>query len=106
MGEWIYISMIVIVFAARFAADKLLNTASAKVKLAMIIVLIVLYTVFIEGFAHLMLEHPIINGNFYQSITGGMALINFAILIVVVFYYFIRKKRKLSDVDKMRLKDL
>ena len=106
MEVWIYISMIVIVFAARFVADKLLDTTSTKVKWAMVGILLVLYTVFLEGFTYLMLRQPIVNDNFYQSMIVGIALINFSILLIIVFYYFVRKKRKLSDVDKMRLKDL
>ena len=76
MGTWVYIAMVIIVFAARFAVDKLIDTTSIKVRFAMTMILIVLYTLFMEGF------------------TCGD------------FYYFMRKRRKLSDVDKMKLKDL
>ena len=106
MEAWIYISMVVIVFVARFVADKLLDTASAKVKWAMVGILLVLYTVFLEEFTYLMFRQPIVNDNFYQSMIVGIALINFSILLIVVFYYFVRKNRKISDVDKMKLKDL
>ena len=61
MEAWIYISMVIIVFAARFAADKLLDTTSAKVKWAMVGILLVLYTVFLEGFTYLMLRQPIVD---------------------------------------------
>ena len=61
MEAWIYISMVIIVFAARFAADKLLDTTSAKVKWAMVGILLVLYTVFLEGFTYLILRQPIVD---------------------------------------------
>ena len=106
MGAWIYIAMVIIVFAARFALDKLIDTTSSKVRFSMTLILLVLYTVFMEGFVYLMYEQPIVNDNFYQSIVVGIALINFAVLLVAICYYFMRRKRKLSDVDKMKLKDL
>ena len=106
MGTWIYIAMVIIVFAARFALDKLIDTTSSKVRFSMILILLVLYTVFVEGFVYLMYEQPIVNDNFYQSIVVGIALINFAVLLVAICYYFMRRKRKMSDVDKMKLKDL
>lgn len=106
MGRWIYISMIIIVFAARFATDKLLDTTSVTVRFTMTTILMVLYTLFLEGFVYLMKSDPIIKDNLYQSIVVGIALINFAILFVAICYYFMRKKRKLSDMDKMKLKDL
>ena len=106
MGTWIYIAMVIIVFAARFAVDKLIDTTSPKVRFSMTLILLVLYTVFMEGFVYLMYEQPIVNDNFYQSIVVGIALINFAVLLVAICYYFMRRKRKLSDVDKMKLKDL
>ena len=106
MGTWIYIAMVIIVFAARFALDKLIDTTSSKVRFSMILILLVLYTVFVEGFVYLMYGQPIVNDNFYQSIVVGIALINFAVLLVAICYYFMRRKRKLSDVDKMKLKDL
>ena len=106
MGAWIYIAMVIIVFAARFALDKLIDTTSSKVRFSMTLILLVLYTVFVEGFVCLMYEQPIVNDNFYQSIVVGIALINFAALLVAICYYFMRRKRKLSDVDKMKLKDL
>ena len=106
MGAWIYIAMVIIVFAARFAVDKLVDATSSKVRFAMTMTLIVLYTLFMEGFAYLMYEQPMIKDNFYQSMIVGIALINFVVLLVAIFYYFMRKRRKLSDVDKMKLKDL
>lgn len=106
MGTWICISMIIIVFSARFAVDKLIDTTSARVRFSMTLILMVLYTLFIEGFIYLTYEQPMIKGNFYQSVFVGIALINFAVLLVAIFYYFMRKKRKLTDVDKMKLKDL
>ena len=42
MGAWIYISMVIIVFVARFAVDKLIDTTSSKVRFAMTMILIVL----------------------------------------------------------------
>ena len=106
MGTWIYIAMVIIVFAARFAVDKLIDTTSSKVRFLMTLLLMVIYTLFMEGFVYLMYEQPIINDDFYQSIVVGIALINFAVLLVAICYYFMRRKRKLSDVDKMKLKDL
>ena len=106
MGTWIYISMIIIVFAARFAVDKLIDTTSSKVRFLMTLFLMVIYTLFMEGFVYLMYEQPIIKDGFYQSMIVGIALINFTLLLVAIFYYFMRKRRKLSDVDKMKLKDL
>ena len=106
MSRWIYISMIIIVFAARFATEKLTDTANTTVRFAMTTILMVLYTLFLEGFVYLMKDDPIIKDNLYQSIVVGIALINFAVLIVAICYYFVRKKRKMSDVDKMKLKDL
>ena len=106
MGAWVYISMVIIVFAARFALDKLIDTTSSKIRFSMTMILLILYTAFMEGFVYLVYEQPIVNNNFYQSIVVGIALINFAVLLVAVCYYFMRKKRKLSDVDKMKLKDL
>lgn len=106
MGAWVYISMVIIVFAARFALDKLIDTTSSKIRFSMTMILLILYTAFMEGFVYLVYEQPIVNNNFYQSIVVGIALINFAVLLVAICYYFMRKRRKLSDVDKMKLKDL
>ena len=106
MGAWIYIGMVIIAFAARFAVDKLVDATSSKIRFSMTMILLILYTAFMEGFVYLVYEQPIVNNNFYQSIVVGIALINFAVLLVAVCYYFMRKKRKLSDVDKMKLKDL
>lgn len=106
MGAWIYIAMVIIVFAARFALDKLIDTTSSKIRFSMTMILLILYTAFMEGFVYLVYEQPIVNNNFYQSIVVGIALINFAVLLVAVCYYLMRKKRKLSDADKMKLKDL
>ena len=106
MGAWIYISMVIIVFVARFAVDKLIDTTSSKVRFAMTMILIVLYTLFMEGFTYLTYEQPMIKDNFYQSMIVGITLINFVVLLVAIFYYFMRKRRKLSEVDKMKLKDL
>ena len=106
MGAGIYIAMVIIVFAARFALDKLIDTTSSKIRFSMTMILLILYTAFMEGFVYLVYEQPIVNNNFYQSIVVGIALINFAVLLVAVCYYFMRKKRKLSDADKMKLKDL
>ena len=53
MGAWVYISMVIIVFAARFAVDKLIDTTSIKVRFAMTMILIVLYTLFMEAFTYL-----------------------------------------------------
>lgn len=106
MGTWVYIVMVIIVFAARFAVDKLIDATSPKVRFVMTMILIVLYTLFMEGFTYLTYEQPMIKDNFYQSMIVGIALINFVVLLVAIFYYFMRKRRKLSDVDKMKLKDL
>ena len=42
---------------------------------------------------------------FYEGVMVDIATINFALMLVAIFYYFMRKKRKISDLDKMKLRD-
>lgn len=110
-SQFIYIFMLVLLFAARFVADKIIDTTSSKVRFGMGALLLVMYTVFIESYIYIIYHNNIMRVDaglpeFYQSIIVGIALINFAVLFVAIVYYFMRKKRKISSMDKMKLKDL
>ena len=102
----------VLLFIARFAADKMMETASVKLKFFLGLVLMVIYTVFMMSFVYCTYESLLHNANlgledFYQKILVGIALINFAVILIAIYYFLLwRKKHKISDIEKMKLKDL
>lgn len=101
----------VLVFVARFSVEKMVDTANEVKRFLLILFNMGLYTAFVGMFIYLTYEGALHNSTigmeeFYQEILVGILGINFAAIIVAIFYYFMRKKRKISDMDKMKLKDL
>lgn len=114
MGDlytFLYVFMWMIVFVARFTVEKMVDSTNTNTRFLMILMHMVMYTVFIGLFIYLTYQSTLHNASvgmedFYQEIIVGILGINFALILVAIFYYFMRKKRKISDLDKMKLKDL
>ncbi len=103
--------MWILLFIARFAVDKMVDTSNTKVRFLLILLNMVLYTGFVGIYIYLTYQTALHNVNigmedFYKDILVGFLTINFALMLVAVLYFFICKKRKISDLDKMKLKDL
>ena len=103
--------MAIILFVARFAVDKMVDTPNTKVRFGLILFNMILYTGFMGIYIYLTYENTLHNRNigmedFYEEILSGFLTINFALMLVAVLYFFMCKKRKISDLDRMKLKDL
>ena len=68
-----------------------------------------MYTIFMMEIIYSTYQDTINRGwgldKFYEGVMVDIATINFALMLVAIFYYFMRKKRKISDLDKMKLRD-
>lgn len=116
MNDPLYTFLVVfiwgLVFIARFVADKMMETTNTKLKFILGLTLMVLYTGFMMSFVYCTYQSMLHNANlgledFYEYILAEIGLINFAVILVAIYYYiFWRKKHQISDMDKMKLKDL
>ena len=114
MGDlytFLHVFMWILVFIARFAVDKMVDTTNTKVRFLLILFNMVLYTSFVGIYIYLTYQTTLHNVNigmedFYKEILAGFLTINFALMLVAILYFFMCKKRKISDLDKMKLKDL
>lgn len=115
MGDlYTFISILaaILLFIARFAADKMMETNNARLKFFLGLTLMGLYTGFMMSFVYCTYQSVLHNAklgieDFYEYILIEIPLINFAIILIAIYYYiFWRKKHTISDMDKMKLKDL
>ena len=109
---FVSVFMCVLLFIARFVADKMMETANPKVRFFQGLTLWILYTGFVLSFVYFTYESVLQRSSlgmedFLRNVIVGVVLINFALILVAIYYYvFWRKNRKISDIDKMKLKDL
>ena len=109
---FVLVFMWVLLFIARFVADKMMETANPKMRFFQGLGLWGLYTGFILSFVFCTYQSVLQNAklgmeDLFKEVIIGLALINFALILVAIYYYvFWRKNHKISDIDKMKLKDL
>lgn len=115
-GENIWIVTVslaaVLVIAARVLIEKMLTEAKANARFGMGIALFVIYT----GIMLLVFNYFCVNwngGGTVETVEGcfvrlcvAFVLINVVVLAVGILYYMAREKRKLSEMDRMKLEDL
>jgi len=110
MNGMIYCMMVIALLVGRFALEKFMDTTNTKVRFGMAIVLLVIYTGIVQGFLYLSYQDIIMRNEdiqvCYQTMAFVVLSINIAVLFIAIVYFSIRDRRKISEMDKMKLKDL
>lgn len=104
--------MLVLLLAARFMVPKMMESESAGVRFGIGIGLFGIYT----AISLLMFRYLCtFDGRNIAQLTGSevwtrvvcaFALVNWAVCMAACIFFFTREKRKLTQEEKMRLKDL
>lgn len=104
--------MLGLLLAARFLIPKMLNSDSVGMKYGIGVSLFAIYT----AVSLLMFRYfcsfdgkgiaQLTGSEVWSRVVCSFLLVNLAMVMVSVIYYFARDKRKLSQEEKMKLKDL
>lgn len=112
MTDYVYALMTVaaalLALAARIMAGKLLSAESPRTKFCLGLGLFAIYNcVMVMGVGWLCtFDGVAIPGELATRALTGWLLVNLAAVFSACLFYFTREKRKLSQTDKMKLKDL
>ena len=104
--------MLVLLLAVRLLVPKMMDTRSAGVKFSLVLCLFGIYTaVSLLMFRYLC----VFDGGTIAALTGkevwirvvcAFVLVNLSAAAVACIFFFTREKRRLSQEEKMKLKDL
>lgn len=103
---------VILIIPVKFLVPKMMDTANSNLRFGIGVVLFLIYTalmvlvllffntVRIEG------TDAVTDRIYFVKYTVGILLVNLAALFSACLYFFTREKRKLSEAEKMKLKDL
>lgn len=111
MTQGLYIICVLVVFfGGRICLNSFIETSSAIKKFWLGVGLFASYTfvlLFFLYFIHFEIFVDVESVEmFFQHTLVGILLMNLVVLIIGIVYFLLRSKRKMSDIDKMKLKDL
>ncbi len=105
-----YLILIIAVVICRVLLGRITNTSSPKWRFMEWCGVFVVYNIIIQQIA-LFLTYRMLPSNTGSKVCYGyMAMCIFSIsvvaLFVIIIYYMMRKRRKISGIERMKLKDL
>lgn len=110
MSVAVYLIMVIVLLVVRFALNKFLDTKSAKVRFGIGVGIFIVYTGIVQLFFYYRYQEIANTGGniqeLYQSMAMIFAVISLAVIFIAFVYFFMRNKRGMSDMDKMKLKDM
>lgn len=106
----LYILAAILALTLRLAATRLLKRGSFKAHLALGISIFLIYTLLLQLYLFFLYENiltPDMNiSQCYQTIAVSLLGFHIVTLLAGIIYYLIQKKRKIYDLEKMKLKDM
>lgn len=110
MNPRIYIILVFVCFGMRFLLNKFMDATDTKLRLVLGIGLFGAYTVIMQLYLlfvyDLMMPADIGGQESHPYVAGALVVFQITFLVIGIIYYCMQKKHKISDRDKMKLKDL
>ena len=104
------IILAVVILGGRALLEIFMDTTNVKKKFMAAIGLFLIYTYVLIAFLHY-LHFEVFRSveyteAYFKNDIAGILIMNFAVLFISVCCFFMRNKRKINEMDKMKLKDM
>ena len=101
---------LIVAVAMRCMAFQFYKKLNFKVRFALGIGLFVGYTILLQIYMYfiyqLMINPTMPSAQIYPLLSVALMIFHLTALLIGIIYYLMQNKRKISDIEKMKLKDL
>lgn len=115
MSDYMWLSgvlAVILIIPVKFLVPKMMDTDNANLRFGIGVVLFLIYTalvLLVLSFFNMFRAEgtdAVTDRIYFVKYTIGILLVNLSALFTACLYFFTRVKRKLSEAEKMKLKDM